>query len=406
MALLILQDTRYIKSTYPATSIILESHAAQGLKDVFPFPIYTNLGFMPYGESMTSRVDLVVTFGGDGTLLHASSLYSNDTSVSPILSFSLGTLGFLTTHNPDSYATAFDRLYHSGPSGGATKSKEFAKVQMRQRLRVLLPPLTSASYLSKPRPSVIHALNEVLLHRGSTPHLTNINIRISPYDPTSPDLRQPQPLTTSISDGILLSTPTGSTAYSLSAGGSIVHPSVPAILLTPICARSLSFRPLILPDNVEVELSLDNMARGSAEISIDGLLRGRLHRKLNAALTTPSSQNLLQNLLVARSADYEGGTEDLEEGPDEEVAEQASGLARDDSKEEGRKAMKMNKAPFNNIPMEEMEGNVIRVRKEEGLGVPTVVPDEGGSDGGKGGDGWVGGLNRLLKFNSRFGEAK
>ena len=324
-----------------------------------------------------------VTFGGDGTLLRAASLHSNEASVNPILSFSLGTLGFLTAHKFESYAATFDRLYRSGLHDDPI-SKESTRVHMRRRLRVSLPPLTQSTRRSRWLSPVTHALNEVLIHRGSTPHLTNINIRISPQDPASPNSRKPQPLTTSISDGILLSTPTGSTAYSLSAGGSIVHPSVPAILLTPICARSLSFRPLILPDDVEVELSLDRASRGNAEISIDGFFRGRMQRKLNPRAGT-NSISILGSL---RNTDQEWESVDMQEGKDEEQDKEAFG-----------DVMK--------TLIENFEGqDVIRVRKEEGLGVPTVISDEIGSDGEEGGDGWVGSLNRLLKFNSRFGEAK
>lgn len=78
-------------------------------------------------------------------------------------------------------------------------------------------------------------------------------------------------MTEAVADGIIVSTPTGSTAYSLSSGGSIVHPLVPSILLTPICPRSLSFRPLVLPANANVTLRLSEKNRArSVEVSIDG----------------------------------------------------------------------------------------------------------------------------------------
>ena len=391
---LILQDTRYIQSTYPATSVLLETHAASALEETFPFPIYTTLDSKSQADALSSRVDLSVTFGGDGTLLRASSLYSNDTFVNPILSFSLGTLGFLTAHNFNSYATTFDMLYRSGLSNGGTESKELTKVQMRRRLRVSLPPLAEVTRRHRYRSCVTYALNEVLLHRGSTPHLTNINIRISPLDLTSKTSRQLQPLTTAISDGILLSTPTGSTAYSLSAGGSIVHPSVPAILVTPICARSLSFRPLVLPDDIEIELSLDEATRGSAELSVDGFLTGRMQRKPNPA----TGRKWTQKLPSYRDTEQEWETRSTEEGEDEKRAEHVSGMTREDNKR-GGDAMQMREESFE-------EEDVIRVRKEDGLGVPTVVPDGDDSDGEEGGSGWVGSLNRRLKFNSRFGETK
>lgn len=108
--------------------------------------------------------------------------------------------------------------------------------------------------------NVHRAMNEVLLHRGAESHLMHISVNVNG-----------RLLTEAVADGMLVSTPTGSTAYSLSAGGSIVHPLVPSLLLTPICPRSLSFRPLVLPANAEVLLTLGDRNRGrEIEVSVDG----------------------------------------------------------------------------------------------------------------------------------------
>jgi NAD+ kinase len=90
----------------------------------------------------------------------------------------------------------------------------------------------------------------VLVDRGPSPFLS----KIEAYD-------RGQLITTIQADGVMLATATGSTAYSVSAGGSMVHPNVPAILMTPICPHTLSFRPVILPDSVEVELRVADDAR-------------------------------------------------------------------------------------------------------------------------------------------------
>ncbi|KAI6891531.1 hypothetical protein KC348_g19127, partial [Hortaea werneckii] len=103
--------------------------------------------------------------------------------------------------------------------------------------------------------------------RGALPHLSHITILIG----SPPHQRT---LTTAIADGFLVSTPTGSTAYSLSSGGSIVHPLVSSLLLTPICPRSLSFRPLVLPANTPITLRIDEFNRGKEiEVSVDGVRR-------------------------------------------------------------------------------------------------------------------------------------
>ena len=101
--------------------------------------------------------------------------------------------------------------------------------------------------------------------RGNSPHLANLDIFIDG-----------EYLTRTIADGVTLSTPTGSTAYSLSAGGSIVSPLVPAILLTPICPRSLSFRPLILPHSSHIKIKVSSKMNQKnlsnvVNLSIDGV---------------------------------------------------------------------------------------------------------------------------------------
>jgi NAD+ kinase len=79
-------------------------------------------------------------------------------------------------------------------------------------------------------------------------------------------------------DGLILSTPTGSTAYSLSAGGSLVHPSIPAILLSPICPHTLSFRPMLLPDSAVLRVCVPKHSRSTAYISFDGRNRVELRK--------------------------------------------------------------------------------------------------------------------------------
>ena len=136
-----------------------------------------------------------------------------------------------------------------------------SRVLLRNRLKVGIfsPDGTQVN------PGAVHAMNEVLLHRGRTPHLSHIQIFVGG-----------RYLTEAVADGMLISTPTGSTAYSLSAGGSIVHPLVASLLLTPICPRSLSFRPLVLPANTPIVLRLSELNRAEeVEVSIDGVRRSR-----------------------------------------------------------------------------------------------------------------------------------
>lgn len=86
-------------------------------------------------------------------------------------------------------------------------------------------------------------------------------------------------MTTVQADGLTVSTPTGSTAYSLSAGGSLVHPQIPALLITPICPHTLSFRPMLLPDSMELRICVPYNSRSTAWASFDGRGRVELKRK-------------------------------------------------------------------------------------------------------------------------------
>lgn len=357
----LIEYANHLHSTYPDVSLILEPSTAKEVHDRFDFPVYA-----PNGEGNVlyqEKVDLTTTLGGDGTILHAASLFATAHSVPPVLSFSMGTLGFLGEWKFNEYKRAFRQVYVSGaPSplhpksvdgmsaeGDASqawsnvKGKSMgharnSRVLMRNRLRIGIfdkfgnrlphePPFAHKDDQCED----IFALNEVLLHRGALPHLAHITLLIG----SPPHQRT---LTTAIADGFLVSTPTGSTAYSLSSGGSIVHPLVSSLLLTPICPRSLSFRPLVLPANTPITLRIEAENRGKEiEVSVDG---------------------------VRRQQGLKAGMEVRVVG--EEVARDgASGT------------------------------------KDWIGGVPSIVRSGGAADGE---DHWVGGLNSLLKFNYPFGE--
>ncbi|KAK6205599.1 ATP-NAD kinase-like domain-containing protein [Scheffersomyces amazonensis] len=199
-------------------------------------------------EDIVDKTDLIITLGGDGTILRAVSVFSN-VIVPPVLSFALGTLGFLLPFDFKAFESTFKEVYEN-------------KAQALHRTRLECHLIGKDKNLqSSGSPGMIHAMNDIVLHRGSQPNLTALDIIIDG-----------ELLTTTTCDGIVLSTPTGSTAYSLSSGGSITHPSVPCILLTPICPRSLSFRPLILPATSHIIIQINESNRnGAIKLSIDGI---------------------------------------------------------------------------------------------------------------------------------------
>ena len=102
-------------------------------------------------------------------------------------------------------------------------------------------------------------LNEVVINRGSSQSLSNFDLFL-----------EGRHVTTVQGDGLIISTPTGSTAYAVAAGASMVHPNVPSIMVTPICPHSLSFRPIVVPSGVELKLAVSKNARGNVCASFDG----------------------------------------------------------------------------------------------------------------------------------------
>ena len=110
-------------------------------------------------------------------------------------------------------------------------------------------------------------LNEVVIDRGASAALVDLDVNIDG-----------NPMTKVLADGVLISTPTGSTAYSLAAGGSMVHPGVSGVLVVPICPHTLSFRPLVLPDTVVLTIKVPETARIEPVASFDGKKQRRLKR--------------------------------------------------------------------------------------------------------------------------------
>ncbi|ODQ51591.1 ATP-NAD kinase [Saitoella complicata NRRL Y-17804] len=238
---------RHLHDTYPGVNILLEPSASETLRQALPYAYtFENI------SDLHRTCDAVITLGGDGTILHAASLFST-TKVPPILSFSLGTLGFLLPFNFRDFREAWEDMYHGR-----------ARVLRRMRIgcRAFTStgiPITRGVFGEGGAGMIQQAMNEVNLHRGREPHLTLLEI-----------YADNKFVTEAVADGLIVATPTGSTAYNLSAGGPIVHPGVDALMLTPICPRSLSFRPMIFPTSTRLQLRLSEKSRGAAEVSMDG----------------------------------------------------------------------------------------------------------------------------------------
>ncbi|GFP89848.1 NAD kinase 2 chloroplastic [Phtheirospermum japonicum] len=199
---------------------------------------------IPGFGDLHERVDLVACLGGDGVILHASNLFRG--AVPPVVSFNLGSLGFLTSHTFDDYKNDLRQVIH----GNNTTDGVYITLRMRLRCQIFRN--------GKAMPGkIFDVLNEIVVDRGSNPIFAMYEVQ---------------------GDGVIVATPTGSTAYSTAAGGSMVHPNVPCMLFTPICPHSLSFRPVILPDSARLELKIPDDARSNAWVSFDGKRRQQLSR--------------------------------------------------------------------------------------------------------------------------------
>lgn len=203
-------------------------------------------------QDLHKKVDLTVTLGGDGTVLWAASLFPGP--VPPVVSFACGSLGFMTPFPAENYESCLSKLM-KGP----------LSLTLRNRLRTRIVRKhgdnnnTCIDLRSCPSEDDKLVLNEVAIDRGMSSALTSLDCFSDGLFVTSVQ-----------GDGLILSTTSGSTAYSLAAGGSMVHPEVPGILFTPICPHSLSFRPLILPEYVTIRVQVSSSARGQAWVSFDG----------------------------------------------------------------------------------------------------------------------------------------
>ncbi|CAI7585397.1 unnamed protein product [Penicillium glandicola] len=221
--------------------------------------------------------DFVITLGGDGTVLYTSWLFQR--IVPPVLSFALGSLGFLTNFDFADYQKSLDNAFRDGVF--VSLRLRFECTIMRSKARIRDPHARSLSdrdlveeligeegedTLTHTPDQVYEILNDVVLDRGPNPTMSQIEL-----------FGDDEHFTTLLADGICIATPTGSTAYNLAAGGSLSHPENPVILVTAICAHTLSFRPIILPDTIVLRMGVPYDARTSSWASFDGRERVELH---------------------------------------------------------------------------------------------------------------------------------
>jgi NAD+ kinase len=224
-------------------------------------------------EELPSYTDLLIVLGGDGTLLSAARLAAERKV--PILAVNLGGLGFLTTVSQDEIYSILEEIF-----SGRNRISE----------RVMLEAEIVRDGLVVRRQI---ALNDAVLNKAALARIMDLELRVDgDY------------VTTYKADGLIISTPTGSTAYSLAAGGPIVYPIVEAFVVTPICPHTLTNRPLVIPDSVTIEVDF-TAGDDAVFLTLDGqigieLVRGdhiRVHKApVKLLLVRPAKKTYYQIL--------------------------------------------------------------------------------------------------------------
>ncbi len=213
-----------------------------------------------------ARVDALLTLGGDGTLLRGARILGG--RAIPILGVNLGQVGFLTTGHLGALETSLDAL----------ASGRYATERRRMLEATILPARGSPG-----TPQL--ALNDIVVHKGGVARVVRLAVTIDgeavgPYS----------------ADGIIVATPTGSTAYSLSAGGPIVVPEVEAIVITAICAHTLAVRPLVIPAGSHIVIRPIPPWTENLLVSVDGQLATTLEEDGRVEIRTAEAPVLLVRL--------------------------------------------------------------------------------------------------------------
>lgn len=198
-------------------------------------------------DEIVARVDMVLVLGGDGTMLSVSRLVAEKGI--PILGINLGSLGFITEVSRDEIFSTVSKILNDGCA-------------IEERLM-----LSAAVHRDGKKLTEYTVLNDVVINKGAVARIIDLETNINGNY-----------VTTFKADGLIISTPTGSTAYSLSAGGPILYPTLESIVLTPICSHTLTNRPIVLPDNFKIEIIIKKMS-GDVFLTLDGqvgfsLMRG------------------------------------------------------------------------------------------------------------------------------------
>lgn len=228
-------------------------------------------------KDLAAQMDFIVVLGGDGTFLSIGRMMS--THSIPVLGINMGQLGFLTEVKKEEATQVIDELIRHG----------FDESHILISERALLDVSVIRNQKNIFSGSVV---NDAVISKGAIARIIGVEVSINQ-----------RWVNTVRADGLIVSTPTGSTAYSLAAGGPICEPSVPVVLLSPICAHSLTQRPIVVPDHVEIEIRL-NHRPGHVMLTLDG--QDAVDLKVNDIVRVRRFQKHSLKIVSSPTRDYFG----------------------------------------------------------------------------------------------------
>lgn len=222
-------------------------------------------------SDMRSMADVVIVLGGDGTLLYASRIFRLLNV--PVIGFNLGRLGFIMEHNIEDFEKVIDNFINQ-------------KLLIKKRMKVFGKILENGENVFEEE-----ALNEIVINKGAPSRMIELSIFINNSF-----------VTRYRADGAIISTPTGSTGYTISAGGPIVHPDLDSIILSPICPHALNIRPIVLPKTSTIDIRVE-----TSNVECDATFDGQIVRPFHSGSilrVQRSTEDL--NLAVSENRNYYG----------------------------------------------------------------------------------------------------
>lgn len=219
---------------------------------------------------MEKYIDLLIVLGGDGTFLHSSSLIVNKDI--PILGVNLGSLGFLTETLIEEFITTMDKILLNN-----------YLFEYRSRLMIHI-------HYKNGTKKEQEVLNDISINCGHIARIIDLDV-----------FMDSSKITSYRSDGLIVSTPTGSTAYSLSAGGPIVYPTLDVLIITPICPHTLTMRPIVLPSSANIKIYVKR-ASNDIFLTMDGQKSVEISNEVDF-IQVKKSENKLK-VITSEKRDY------------------------------------------------------------------------------------------------------